>query len=105
MEIVRAKNDQKIQWPNAFLFLLHGSRRHAANSQGYRNPPPPPTHSFFRIVNLISTGDGARLRPPHYYLPLRIFRPSYGPNSDSEAGSYRGKHEKFLHQPANSTGV
>ena len=60
MEIVRAKNDQKIQWPNAFLFLLHGSRRHAANYQS-------------------------------------------GPNS--EAGSYRGKHEKFLHQPANSTGV
>ena len=30
MEIVRAKNDQKIQWPNGFLFLLYGSRPHAA---------------------------------------------------------------------------
>ena len=31
MEIVRAKNDQKIQWPNAFLFLLHAPVRMLLN--------------------------------------------------------------------------
>ena len=30
MEIVRAKNDQKIQCPNGFVFLLYGSCPHAA---------------------------------------------------------------------------
>ena len=36
---------------------------------------------FGRTVNPLSTRVGGELCLPHYYLPLRIFRPSYGPAS------------------------